>query len=316
MLGFGLLSAVLLCKPALAHINNLADEPIQPLEPMTDINPGKALLGKQLFNDTRLSSTNSVSCASCHDLAKGGHDGMKVSIGVNGKTGNRNSPTVFNAAYNFRQLWDGKAKNLAAQANMALVNQDEMDLTWADIDKKLSSDEAYKKQFNTLYDGVIDKHSVTNAIAEYEKTLIAVNSPFDQYLKGNDQAVSDVQKQGYELFKSYGCSSCHQGKNVGGNMFQKFGVLKDISLRDGGSDDLGRYNITGNEWDKYVFKVPSLRMVTQTAPYFHDGSVKTLQEAVDIMIEFQLGRTVPDEDRNAIIDFLGTLVGENKEMNQ
>jgi len=138
-----------------------------------------------------------------------------------------------------------------------------------------------------------------------------LNSPFDQYLKGNVNAINDQQKKGYRLFKAYGCVACHQGQNVGGNMFQKFGVLQDITLEPGTlSKDLGRYNVTRNGWDKRVFKVPSLRLVTKTAPYFHDGSVATLEEAVDIMIKFQLGREVPQEDRQAIIAFLGTLVGE------
>jgi len=177
--------------------------------------------------------------------------------------------------------------------------------------KKLSDDSQYAKSFQQVYGQSMNEDLIVDAIAEYEKKLITPNSPFDQFLHGNEAAITAEQKQGYELFKAYGCVSCHQGKNVGGNMFQKFGVLKDINLQSGSlNEDLGRYEVTKNEWDKRVFKVPSLRLAVKTAPYFHDGSVPTIEEAVDIMIEFQLGRSVPVSDRSSIIAFLESLVGE------
>ena len=294
-----------------AHALNLADEPLQPITNDVVVQTEKAVLGKRLFNDTRLSIDNSTSCASCHDLSGGGADNNPLSTGAHGTLGTRNSPTVFNSVFNFRQLWDGRARTLAEQADMALDSEMVMKFDWEKIARVITEDDRYKQAFDTLYGGFSRSH-VTDAIAEFEKTLVTVNAPFDQYLKGNDKAITPQQKRGYELFKSYGCSSCHQGKNVGGNMFQKFGVLKDINLRenDTGSDDLGRYQVTGNEWDKYVFKVPSLRMVSLTPPYFHDGSVETLEGAVDVMIEFQLGRTVPRQDREDIVSFLHSLAGE------
>lgn len=288
---------------------DLPNEPIQPLDNEIQINQKKAKLGELLFNETKLSSDNSVSCASCHNLAGAGADNKAVSPGVNNTVGTRNSPTVFNAVYNFKQFWDGRANTLAEQAAGPITDPVEMGSKWPDVIDTLTADPVYKKYFDDVY-GEISETTVTDAIAEFEKTLITTNSPFDKFLLGDANAIDENQKRGYELFKSYGCSSCHQGKNVGGNMFQKFGVLKDINLRKNKSSDLGRYKVTGNQWDKHVFKVPSLRLAVLTAPYFHDGSIDTIEDAVDIMIEFQLGREVPDKDRNDIITFLKSLVGE------
>ncbi len=290
-----------------------SQEFITPIPVEVTVDEDKVSLGKKLFFDKRLSSDNQVSCASCHDLKSSfGADGKQFSDGVNGAKGTRNSPTVFNANYNFKQFWDGRAHDLAEQALEPVVNPVEMAMgDWGDVVEKLKKDSQYPRQFKSVFGKEIDEVSIVEAIAEYEKTLITPNSPFDQFLRGDESAISIKQKKGYELFKAYGCVSCHQGKNVGGNMFQKFGVLKDINLQQGSlNEDLGRYEVTKNEWDKRVFKVPSLRLAVKTAPYFHNGSVKTIEEAVDIMIEFQLGRTVPEEDRSSIIAFLESLVGE------
>ena len=288
-------------------------EPITPIPNQVDVDNRKVQLGKKLFFDTRLSFDNSISCASCHDLETGfGADGKQFSDGVKGHQGTRNSPTVFNASLNFKQFWDGRANDLAGQARMPVTNPLEMGMaSWTDVIAKLNKDSQYPQEFKAIFGGPISEDGIVAAIAEYEKTLITPNSPFDQFLLGNESAISKQQKQGYELFKTYGCVSCHQGKNVGGNMFQKIGVLKDINLQTGSlNEDLGRYLVTKNEWDKRVFKVPSLRLAVKTPPYFHDGSVKTIEKAVDIMIEFQLGRAVPESDRAAIISFLESLVGE------
>ncbi len=286
---------------------------ITPIPESIAVDQAKANLGKRLFFDKRLSTDNSISCASCHDLSAAfGTDAKQFSDGVNGRKGTRNSPTVFNSTFNFKQFWDGRAHDLVEQARGPVTNPVEMGMaTWQVVVNKLSSDPVYQDEFDRVFGGKISEDNIVAAIAEYEKILITPNSPFDQFLKGDESAISAQQKQGYELFKAYGCVSCHQGKNVGGNMFQKFGVLKDINLQSGSlNEDLGRYEVTKNEWDKRVFKVPSLRLAVKTAPYFHDGSVKTIEEAVDIMIEFQLGRTVPESDRSSIIAFLESLVGE------
>jgi cytochrome c peroxidase len=196
---------------------------------------------------------------------------------------------------------------------MPITNPVEMGMdSWDDAIVKLSSSEEYRELFlNAFGDENITAERSAEAMAEFEKTLITPNSLFDKYLRGNKDMLSEEQIRGYGLFKSYGCVSCHQGVNVGGNMYQKFGVLKDINLSKGSLNaDLGRYDVTGNEWDKRVFKVPSLRLAVKTPPYFHDGSVETIEEAVAIMIEFQLGREVPEQDKQAIIRFLESLVGE------
>ena len=291
----------------------LANEPIEPVPRTLDVDADKARLGRELFFETRLSRDGTVSCATCHDLEAGfGTDLKPVSTGINGQTGNRNSPTVYNAALNFRQFWDGRADDLAAQAVEPIVNPVEMGMRdWDSAVQAIAAVPTYVEKFNSVFGSEVSAEAIQIALAEFQKTLITPNAPFDRFLAGDSGAITDEQKRGYELFKAYGCSGCHQGRNVGGNMFQKFGVLKDINLSSGSLNaDLGRYEVTGNEWDKRVFKVPSLRLAVHTPPYFHDGSVATLEEAVEIMIEFQLGRTVPDADKQAIIAFLHSLPGE------
>lgn len=293
-------------------IVNANDEPIQPLPETVDVNPAKVAIGKKLFFDTRLSADGSTSCASCHDIDQWGAESRSVSEGIKRQLGSRNSPTVFNSAFNFKQFWDGRADDLSHQAEAPVVNPIEMGMaSWDDVVTSLKEDAYYTGVFQSVYGQEISKGVIVDAIAEYEKTLITVNAPFDRFLRGDASAITEQQIKGYQLFKSYGCVSCHQGVNVGGNMFQKFGVLEDISMQKGSlSEDLGRYMVTRNEWDKRVFKVPSLRLATKTAPYFHNGSVETIRDAVDIMIKYQLGRGVPEHDIDSIIAFLESLVGE------
>ena len=288
------------------------NEPIEPIPLKLEVDQRKVNFGKKLFFDKRLSDDNSTACDSCHNLNEWGAENKQVSNGINQLQGSRNSPTLYNSALNFKQLWDGRADDLAHQVQGVVLSPIVMGMeSWEAAIKKLESDAYYVKESEEIYGKKLDKYIVSDAIAEFEKTLLTPNSPFDRYLRGDENAITDEQKQGYQFFKSYGCSSCHQGANVGGNMFQKFGVLDDISLSQGSlSNDLGRYNVTKNEWDKRVFKVPSLRLATKTPPYFHDGSVKTIQEAVDIMTKFQLGRGVPEPHRDSIISFLDSLVGE------
>ena len=301
---------------ALLSLAARAEEPISPIPETVDVDPAKVELGRLLFHDPILSKDGTISCASCHDLATGGDDGRKVSLGVDDKPGKVNSPTVFNAGMNFKQFWDGRARTLEHQIDGPVQTAFEMGSLWPDVIARLYKDDDYPGMFKKIYPNTINRRNVKNAIAEYMKSLTTPNSRFDRWLKGDKKALNAQEKRGYALFKDYGCSSCHQGANVGGNMFQVFGVLNDYFRKRGDitDADLGRYNITGNEEDRHAFKVPSLRMAAMTAPYLHDGSAKTLRDAVDAMFEFQLGREAPDRDKDDIVAFIKTLVGEHEEL--
>lgn len=287
-------------------------EPLRPLpEKVDDVNPERASLGLRLFHDPRLSRDNTVACASCHVLAEGGDDGRAVSPGVNGALGTLNSPTVFNARYNFAQFWDGRAANLAEQVQGPVHNPVEMATDWNEIIPKLQKDEAYPNAFSRAYPSQgMTPETIVNAIVEFEKTLVTP-SRFDRYLRGEKDALSKDEIEGYRRFKDLGCASCHQGMNVGGNLFQQFGVMDDFFAERGTSSlaDMGRYNVTKKDSDRHVFKVPSLRNVALTAPYFHDGSTPTLEAAVAIMGVYQLGRPLTEEDIHLIVAFLNTLTG-------
>ena len=292
------------------------NEPIKPIPAEIEVDTAKAALGRRLFHDPRLSKDGTVSCASCHDLRSGGDDGRRISLGIEARKGVINSPTVFNAGFNFKQFWDGRATTLTAQIDGPIQTPFEMGSLWPEVVAKLYQDEEYPALFEDIYPDGIGRLSIRDAVAEFVKSLITPNSRFDQWLRGNDDALDEHEKHGYALFKSYGCVSCHQGANVGGNMFQVFGVLNDYFKKRGNitDADLGRYNVTGNVADRHSFKVPSLRMAAMTAPYLHDGSAATLRDAVDVMFEFQLGREAPDEDKEAIVAFIETLVGESEEL--
>ena len=293
-----------------------AQEPIKPIPEQVDVDPGKVELGRALFHDTRLSKDGTISCASCHDLASGGDDGRRVSIGVDGKLGMINSPTVFNAGFNFKQFWDGRSDTLEDQADAPIQSAIEMGSIWPDVVAKLYMDEGYPQQFEAIYPDGITRTAIKDAIAEFVRSLITPNGRFDRWLRGDSAALTREEERGYRLFKQYGCVSCHQGVNVGGNMFQVFGVLNDYFRRRGNitDADLGRYAVTGNEEDRHAFKVPSLRMAAMTAPYLHDGSAATLRDAVDAMFEFQLGREAPEQDKDDIVAFIKTLAGESEEL--
>lgn len=307
---------VLAAAIALTGAGARAQEPIKPIPEQVDVDPAKVELGRTLFHDTRLSKDGSISCASCHDLASGGDDGRRVSIGVDGKPGMINSPTVFNAGFNFKQFWDGRSDTLEDQADGPVQSAIEMGSVWPDVVAKLYQDADYPGQFEAIYPDGITRTAIKDAIAEFVRSLITPNSRFDRWLRGDTAALTRQEERGYRLFKQYGCVSCHQGVNVGGNMFQVFGVLNDYFRRRGNitDADLGRYAVTGNEEDRHAFKVPSLRMAAMTAPYLHDGSAATLRDAVDAMFEFQLGREAPDQDKEDIVSFIKTLVGQSEEM--
>jgi cytochrome c peroxidase len=287
------------------------DEPIQPIRRGARQDPARVELGRRLFNDARLSANDRVSCASCHDLKRGGDDARAFSLGFNGQTTGVNAPTVFNAALNFKQFWDGRADSLEAQIDMVVQNPVEMGSSWASVIRKISVDEGYRKAFAAAYKDGVSKENIENAIASFERTLVTPNSRFDRFLQGDARAITDAEKAGYAAFKQYGCVACHQGVNVGGNMFQKFGTMGDYFARRGNPTpaDLGRFAVTQDSRDRHVFKVPSLRNVALTAPYFHDGSAKTLDEAVEVMFRYQLGRVASKEDKESIVRFLGTLTG-------
>ncbi len=271
----------------------------------------RVALGKELFEDVRLSRDNTVSCRSCHLVNHGGADGLTTAVGIKGQVGPVNTPTVLNAALNFAQFWDGRAATLEQQVPGPIHNPLEMGSDWDDVIAKLRADTKFARPFMTVYPAGLNAANVVDAIATYERALVAVDSPFDRYLQGDTAAISAQAERGYRAFLSLGCVSCHQGPNVGGNMYQRFGIMGDYFADRGHATDadLGRFRVTGRERDKYVFKVPSLRNVANTAPYFHDGSAATLEEAVNIMIKYQLGRTVSDDERRNIVAFLKSLAG-------
>lgn len=282
----------------------MATEPIDPIPEAVEVDAKKAALGKKLFFDTLLSKDNTISCASCHILQDGGDDNQRVSFGIKGQQGPINAPTVYNSVFNFRQFWDGRAADLQEQAMGPVENPVEMGNSFANLINTLEKT-PYKQQFEALYKDGITKNNIADAIAEYEKTLITPNAPFDKYLKGDAYALTQEQKEGYELFKSKGCISCHHGRNIGGNMYNKFGVFQDAN-----SSHLGRYNVTHKKRDKYYFKVPSLRNVAKTAPYFHDGRTSNLRTAVYFMAKYQLGRKITPQEVDKIVAFLQSLNGE------
>ena len=292
------------------------EEPIKPITVRIEVDGAKAALGRALFHDRRLSRDGAISCASCHDLSAGGDDGRKVSVGVEGRSGSINAPTVFNTGFNFKQFWDGRADTLEEQIDDPVQSPLEMGSLWPDVVAKLYQDQNYPKLFKALYPDGITRNSIRNALAEFMRSLTTPNSRFDRWLKGDKAALSALESHGYALFKRYGCVSCHQGANVGGNMFQVFGVLNEYFKKRGNitKADFGRYNVTRHPADRHAFKVPSLRMAMHTAPYLHDGSAPTLRDAVDAMFEFQLGWRVPNADKEAIVAFIKTLAGESKEL--
>jgi len=264
----------------------------------------KVALGEKLFFDKILSKDKTLSCVSCHKLQHNGADNRQYTEGIDGQVGLFNVPTVYNAVYNFRQFWDGRAKDLAEQAIGPIENPVEMGNSFENLIQTLDTSK-YKKQFDALYPDGITKQNIVHAIAEYEKALITPNAPFDQYLRGDKAAISPKAKEGYALFKSKGCIACHHGQNIGGNLYNKFGVIENAK-----SSDLGRYNITKKARDKYFFKVPSLRNISQTAPYFHDGRTSSLTEAVKLMARYQLGQPITKDEVGKIVTFLNSLTGE------
>ncbi len=289
-----------------------SNEPIQPIEPLPDLAPQKVALGRKLFHDPQLSHDNSLACASCHNLKTGGTDRRARSIGINNSVGLINAPTVLNSGFNLSQFWDGRAPTLEKQIDEPIESQIEMGSSWPEVIGKLQSTPEYRQAFRQIYGHAIRKDDVKDSIAEFERSLATPNSRFDRYLLHEPNALTPREHQGYLLFKSFGCASCHQGVNVGGNMYQKLGVMAPYFTERGHitKADAGRFNVTGDPKDTYMFKVPSLRNVELTAPYFHDGNAPTLADAVRMMAKYQLGRSLSDQEVELIVDFLKTLTGD------
>ena len=312
-------SAARLSVPAHPAHALYQSEPISPLPvPVADPAPQRSALGKLLFHETALSGDGSLSCASCHSLDLAGTDGRPHAIGIGGAEGTRNTPSIFNSALNLALFWDGRATTLAEQIEGPLHTPYEMASSWPLIIQRLSADPQYRARFAQVYPEGITRSSVIDALIRYQQTLISPDAPFDRYLRGERDAIDGDAREGYRRFKAYGCTSCHQGVNVGGNMFQRFGIMDDFfaDLANTDAPDPGRFLVTGKEEDLHVFKVPSLRNVALTAPYFHDGSVERLEDAIEIMARYQLGRRLTEEDVRLIAAFLTTLTGKLSDGNQ
>jgi cytochrome c peroxidase len=269
-------------------------------------------LGKALFRDKRFSADGTIACSDCHDVANGGDDGRRVAIGIGARAGQLNSPTVLNSGLNLAQFWDGRAATLEEQLPGPIGNPIEMGSSLAQVRAVLQQDPAVRDRFAAAYSDGLTEANIVDAIVSYERALVTPNSAFDRYLAGDPLALSPAARDGFELFERLGCVSCHQGRNLGGNMFQRFGVMGDYFADRGDvtEADFGRYNVTRREEDRYRFKVPSLRNVAATAPYFHDGSGETLETAVAIMLRYQLGRPVQTEQVDKLVAFLESLSGE------
>ena len=291
-----------------------ANEPVRPIDQSLEYDPAKAALGFALFHDPRLSVDNTVSCASCHALETAGVDNHQYSHGVDDQLGGVNAPTVFNAVYNFVQFWDGRAQTLAAQAAGPPLNPVEMaSESFDQIIAKLESDKDFARAFVKVYPDGITEANITDAIEQFERTLITPDSAFDKWLRGDDSAITAQELEGYELFKKYDCATCHAGPNLGGLSYELMGLRRHYFAERGlelTHEDNGRFKETGLERDRHRFKVPGLRNVEHTWPYYHDGTRETLEEAVRDMGLYQSGVELTEAEVAAITAFLNTLTGE------
>lgn len=264
-------------------------------------------LGKMLFHDPNLSQDKTISCASCHQLNLYGTDNRTVFKGIKGIEGKLNSPTIFNSKFNIAQDGAGIAKTIKERTKLSFLNENEMGGRVQDVVQYIHADIMLYDEFIGIY-GNVSEDAIFDSIAYFVENLLTPNSKFDQYLKGNKSIFNQDEIEGYQLFKKYGCISCHNGVNIGGNMYQKLGIFN--SFEDEDDHSLGRYIVTGKEYDKNVFKVPSLRNIAQTAPYLHDGSVADLQTMIKRMGQLQLGITIPQNEISKLETFLITLTGD------
>lgn len=293
----------------------LQQEPLQPLPAAPRQDPALIALGEKLFFEPRLSADGTVACSTCHVFSKGGQDGRRAPLGIRGLLGPTNTPSVFNSGFNFVQFWDGHALTLEDQMGAPLTNPNEMANDWKSVLAFLERDSQYAAAFRAAFPDGLTERNVRAAVASFERTLVTPNARFDSWLRGQKDALTDIERAGYERFKAVGCVACHQGSNVGGNMFQRFGVMGEY-FQDRGhivDADYGRFNVTHQEADRFVFRVPSLRNVELTSPYFHDGSAATLEQAVETMAKYQLGQALGPSDVAQIVAFLKTLTGNQPE---
>jgi cytochrome c peroxidase len=287
------------------------DSPFAPLPLALDLDPRKVALGARLYIDRRLSGDGLVACVDCHALDRGGANAEARSTLPGRKPVPVNVPSIFNAAFYFRFGWSGRFEDIGQQLDFAMQSPAAMAGTWGRAVAASADDPAYAREFAALYPEGMSPESVREVLALYSLSLLTPNSRFDRFLRG-ERTLSADEQRGYDLFREYGCASCHQGIDVGGNMYQHFGVMEDYFANRGQltEADYGLFNATKREEDKFVFRVPSLRNVALTAPYFHDASAATLEGAVTTMARFQLGRRLGDAERGQIVAFLGTLTGE------
>lgn len=292
-----------------------ANEPVRPIDLSLEYDEAKAALGFALYHDPRLSIDNTVSCATCHELENAGVDNHQYSHGVNDQLGGVNAPTVYNAVYNFVQFWDGRAKTLADQAAGPPLNPVEMaSESFDQIIAKLKADRKFTRAFEKVYPDGLTQANITDAIEQFERTLITPNSAFDKWLRGDDAALTAEQLEGYELFKKYDCATCHAGPNLGGLTYELMGLRRHYFADRGlelTHEDNGRFKETGMERDRHRFKVPGLRNVEHTWPYYHDGTRETLEEAVRDMGLYQSGVELSEGEIASIVSFLKTLTGEH-----
>ncbi|WBL66179.1 cytochrome-c peroxidase [Thauera sp. WB-2] len=304
--------AVAMMVAGSAWAATVRDEPIQPIQPAKVENPAKVELGKKLWFEPRLSMSGIISCNTCHNLSRGGTDNLKTSIGHGWKAGPVNSPTVLNSSLAIAQFWDGRAANLKEQAGGPIQADVEMNMPHTLALDVLQSIPGYVAEFKGVFGKEqIDMDMVTSAIAAFEETLVTPNSRFDKWLKGDDKALDAKELAGYTLFKESGCVACHNGPAAGGTSFQRMGLVEPYQST---SPAEGRSAVTGVDADRFNFKVPTLRNVEMTYPYFHDGEGATLEQAVDIMGRLQLGRTYSDDEIGKIVAFLKTMTGDQPQL--
>ena len=314
----GVVLSITVCSTALA-LEVLPEKP--PIPKNNPMSGAKVSLGKQLYFDARLSRTGTVSCNSCHSVMSGGEDNRANSVGVDGKTGGRSSPTVWNSAFLSVQFWDGRAASLEEQAKGPLTNPVEMGMPNHDaVMARVKDIPGYVAQFKKVF-GNTDPLTIDNlakAIAAYERTLITPGSAHDRFMKGDKKAMSLSAQRGMKAFQGNGCIACHSGPNFAGpalpegtGFFMKFPTFagSEYDSKYDLTDDKGRYDVTKNEADKHMFRVPTLRNVALTAPYFHNGKVKTLDEAVRVMAKVQLDKKLSNQEVDDIVEFLKSLTG-------
>ncbi len=285
---------------------------VEPIPLTVSVDLEKARLGKLLFEDKRISKDGKKACVECHLSDKGGADNERLSNAINDKPRSTNTPTIFNVGLVPMLGWTGAGNSLESVTEAIIKSKQGLATDWPELINKLNAMPAYRNAFENIYHQAIKPDHVKEVMAEYMRSLITPNARFDKYLRGQESAISVDEMRGYQLFKSYGCASCHQGINLGGNMTSPFGVFGNYMQNTGNETqaDLGLFNKTKRPEDQYIFRVPGLRNIELTAPYFHDGSVTTLDEAIDVMGRYMLGREIPERDIRLIKQFLETLTGE------